>query len=444
MKTTEQYAKEVLDKHNVILTSAYSGAHNSVTFLCPNGHENKTTATNLLQRGYKCKSCIESRTIVSKIVWDVDKLLKLQDYFDQHKSTKEIAELFNTTVAAINNATAKYELTKPKIALHNIQEAISDQGRTIEGTPTALKASAYITCQNGHRVYQNLGNILYKGTNCPLCNKTTSNEEKGLVDYIKSIYQGWIIENDRSILEGQELDIVLPDLGIAIEYNGTYWHSELFVDKKYHLNKTIKASNLGFRVIHINSYDWVTKTNLVKAKIKHIIAPSKPELYARKTKITKISWQETKEFLTNHHIQGPGAPTNINLALKHNNTIVAVMTFAKPRFDTSADYELVRFAANSVHGAAGKLLKYFIKHYKPKDIISYALRDYSTGDLYQKLGFKLIRYTEPNYAYYNKLNKVTRYAAQNHDPKVSEVQAMHERGFYRVYDTGSLVFRLTT
>ena len=58
-------------------------------------------------------------------------------------------------------------------------------------------------------------------------------------------------------LEGQELDIVLPDLGLAFEYNGVYWHSEKFKDKNYHLNKTnTLKENIGYKLIHINSDEW--------------------------------------------------------------------------------------------------------------------------------------------------------------------------------------------
>jgi hypothetical protein len=60
--------------------------------------------------------------------------------------------------------------------------------------------------------------------------------EKELVDFIKSIYNGEIITNNRKILKGKELDIVLPELNLAIEFNGIYWHS--LKDKNYHLNKT--------------------------------------------------------------------------------------------------------------------------------------------------------------------------------------------------------------
>jgi hypothetical protein len=57
-----------------------------------------------------------------------------------------------------------------------------------------------------------------------------------VVDFIKSIYNGKIITNNRKILKGKELDIYLPDEKLAIEFDGIYWHS--LKDENYHLNKT--------------------------------------------------------------------------------------------------------------------------------------------------------------------------------------------------------------
>ena len=39
----------------------------------------------------------------------------------------------------------------------------------------------------------------------------------------------------------------------------------------------------------------------------------------------------------------------------------------------------------------------FIKNYKPKEIISYTDRRWNKGDLYNKLNFKFIEDTEPNW-----------------------------------------------
>ena len=43
-----------------------------------------------------------------------------------------------------------------------------------------------------------------------------------------------VIRNSRSILDKKELDIFIPKKGLAIEYNGLFWHSELYVDRLYH------------------------------------------------------------------------------------------------------------------------------------------------------------------------------------------------------------------
>ena len=67
-------------------------------------------------------------------------------------------------------------------------------------------------------------------------NTGTSNAEREMQDYVKSIHQN-VICNDRTIISPKELDIVLPDVKLAIEYDGSYWHSSAFVDQKYHLEK---------------------------------------------------------------------------------------------------------------------------------------------------------------------------------------------------------------
>ena len=62
---------------------------------------------------------------------------------------------------------------------------------------------------------------------CYLCNPFgyhISGQQKNIVDYIKSIYSGNIIENDKSILDGLENDIYLPELKIGFEFIGDYWH----------------------------------------------------------------------------------------------------------------------------------------------------------------------------------------------------------------------------
>ena len=94
--------------------------------------------------------------------------------------------------------------------------------------------------------------------------QTFSKGEKEVLEYVKSIYSGTIIENDRTQMEpnaengwksNHELDIWLPDIKVAIEYNSTYWHS--LEDRKIidHFKK-LQCESKGITLITIPEQDW--------------------------------------------------------------------------------------------------------------------------------------------------------------------------------------------
>lgn len=86
--------------------------------------------------------------------------------------------------------------------------------------------------------------------------KSYSKAEKEIVSFIQGFYSGIIIENTRKVITPQELDIYLPDLNLAIEYNGINWHSiTTGMSKDYHLNKSLRCRNLGIRLIHIYEFE---------------------------------------------------------------------------------------------------------------------------------------------------------------------------------------------
>ena len=83
-----------------------------------------------------------------------------------------------------------------------------------------------------------------------------SNCETDILQTVKSVYNKKIIENSRSIIKPLELDIYLPDLKLAIEFNGTFWHSqEANKPKDYHLTKSLLCREQGIRLIHIYEFE---------------------------------------------------------------------------------------------------------------------------------------------------------------------------------------------
>lgn len=90
--------------------------------------------------------------------------------------------------------------------------------------------------------------------------RTYSVAEKRIVNAIKQIYFGKIIENSRKIIHPKELDIYLPELNTAIEYNGIYFHSDLFENAQtYHLEKSLLCREKGIRLIHVYEFEDLDK-----------------------------------------------------------------------------------------------------------------------------------------------------------------------------------------
>lgn len=62
--------------------------------------------------------------------------------------------------------------------------------------------------------------------------------------------------NDRKNISPFELDWYVPQLKLAIEYNGNYWHSiEKGVPKDYHLKKSLLCRDNNIRLIHIYEFE---------------------------------------------------------------------------------------------------------------------------------------------------------------------------------------------
>lgn len=299
--------------------------------------------------------------------------------------------------------------------------------------------------------------------NCQKCNPPyyngISNEEKEIHEFLK-LYFNDLLFNQRNIIPNQELDIYIPSLKIAIEYNGLFWHSEAggkFQD--YHINKTRECEKQGIQLIHIFSDEWLNKKDIVKSRLLNIIGKTPNKIYARKCVVKIIDNKISQKFLNNNHIQGEDK-SKIKLGLFYNNELVSVMTFGRPRIaigknQNNLEYELVRFC-NKINtviiGGASKLFEYFKKHYNPQSIISFADKRWSKGNLYNNLKFIQTNISNPGYWYtkdftirlhrynFNKFNL----GKMGYDiTNKTEREIMEQAGYYKVWDCGTIRFEWT-
>ena len=166
--------------------------------------------------------------------------------------------------------------------------------------------------------------------------------EKEVIEFVKSIYNGVIINNNRKIIAPYELDIYLPEKKLAIEFDGLFWHNDKSgKDKNYHLDKTEKCEKQGIQLIHIFEDEWIEKQIIVKSIIKSKIGIYDKKIYARKCQIKEIAIKDKNDFLRMNHLQGEDH-SQIKLGLFYENELVSVMTFGKPRFNKKYDFEYMK------------------------------------------------------------------------------------------------------
>jgi len=132
----------------------------------------------------------------------------------------------------------------------------------------------------------------WQDTGCPRCCESsgTSQQEqevyKFILRYLESRYgleTIEILQNDRSTIINPhtgrflELDIYIPQLQVAFEYNGSYWHSDDNIQLRtngkfdsavdYHNFKSDLCFDLGIRLLHISEDNWVRDAEFEKSQI---------------------------------------------------------------------------------------------------------------------------------------------------------------------------------
>lgn len=302
---------------------------------------------------------------------------------------------------------------------------------------------------------------------CPVCvprHKHRSAAEVELHEFVVGALPTSVavISNDRTVLNGREIDCYIPELNVGIEYNGLYWHSERRSGHAPtdHNWKTKLAYTKGVRLITIFEDEWINKREIVESRIRHILKSSSQRvIYARKTTVEHISAQEKHEFLTSNHIQGTDN-SSIRYGARHNGELVAVMTITKTNMvkgGSGVEYEINRFAVKTnthAPGIASKLFQTFVKEHSPALVISYADRRWCTGQVYDQLGFVFSAVTPPSYWYLvnNYTKRLHRSNFMKHmlsnklsvfDPTKTEWENMCANGFDRIWDCGTTKFTYT-
>ncbi len=145
-------------------------------------------------------------------------------------------------ITGINDLTT----THPEIAKewHPTKNANLTPEKVTHGTSKKV----WWICPQGHEYQATISHRTQdNGTNCPICNsgKQTSFAEQAVYYYVKKLYPDAINRYMADFLGRMELDIYIPSINCAIEYDGEAWHTgEIKLKREEKKYKICKSKNI--------------------------------------------------------------------------------------------------------------------------------------------------------------------------------------------------------
>ena len=299
-----------------------------------------------------------------------------------------------------------------------------------------------------HGEFEQVADYHIGGAGCQSCGVKLSKPEleiQALLDSLGIQYSS----SDRSVIPPLELDIVIPEYKLAIEFNGLKWHSEEFgKDRHYHKDKSDKCAQAGYRLVHIWEDDWRDRNKIEIDFIKRLVGKSDARrVYARKCEVRFIDHKQAKPFLNDNHIQGDVA-FSIGIGLFNSGELVSASCFTR----RGTAYELTRHATScDVVGALGKAMSFFRKML-PFPVYTFCDLSRYSGCSYLKAGFIKSDEIDPDYKYIVNGKREHKFlwrraAIANKRPDIyseslTEKQMMELAGYPRIWDCGKVRYEL--
>lgn len=340
---------------------------------------------------------------------------------------------------------AKYEFAKiagkthKESALKTILNKIEKLGYNYISNKDTLFNIKCNKCGHINEITRSAINYNYRNNLHVYCNKCEykestfrSNFEKDVVNEIGKLIENtnYSILTNKHIYNGKEhyeVDILIPELNLAIDCNGLYWHSELQKDDNYyHYKKKEFIEKSGYSLIYIWEDDWndINKKEIILSRLSSKLKLNK-HIYARKCIIKELSFDEYKTFCEINHLHG-FISSSIKVGLFYNNELVGCIGIRK---HANNIYELLRLCTKkyiNVIGGFSRLMKYAIDKFNITNIYSYA--DLSWIDLngisYINSGFKIDKIIDNEYWYVV------------NEKRISYIQ--NKSKYYRIFGPGNL------
>ena len=245
-KFTIEYCRSIAaEKDGECLSIEYIGVRSKLQWRCENGHIWLTALDNVKNRNAWCPECHRIKLSLSKILKNGINIAKEiaknnngECLSTVYKSAKDklIWECHLGHIWKIGLTKIKDDKSWCPYCAGNVKFSIEDAKKVAEENNGKCLSEEYVNCDNpltwecrlGHTWESSLYLVKNRFQWCPLCSCTTSRNQRKLTKICKNIFNDFdILSNYRgfSWLKSdknyrQEIDIWVPDLKLAIEYDG--------------------------------------------------------------------------------------------------------------------------------------------------------------------------------------------------------------------------------
>jgi len=281
-KLTYEFIKGKIEKEGYkLLSKEYNNCKTKLEIQCPKGHIYKVIYSNF-QQGQRCPICIGNQKLTYEFVKGEIEKEGYKLLSKEYKNNKIKLKLQCPEGHEFEIKYGKFQqgrrcpecYDKQKLIYEFVKGVIEKEGyKLLSNKYVNNHTKLKLQCPEGHE-FEMGWNSFKQGQRCPKCSYSngSSKGEIEVLEYINSLTDTTIVPNDRSqILNPKtgwnlELDIFLPDIMKAIEYNGTYWHSGddvIYKDKQ----KVIQCRRKNIDLLVINDEYWHNNKDNIKQQL---------------------------------------------------------------------------------------------------------------------------------------------------------------------------------
>lgn len=276
---------------------------------------------------------------------------------------------------------------------------------------------------------------------CPICSKTReSREEFVLRELLNS--KGFNFQRDTKVISPLELDMYEAKYRLGVEFNGLYWHSELYKDPDYHLDKLLKCHENGIQLIQIFENEWINYPEKVKSTILKAVGCAN-KIDACERRLEPICDEMLKQFIKENSLETYEPNFTECCGLFFEDELVATCAFKK----VEDSLELVNVCEH-IKYKIDNYVNIFTNLHANTDLFVKCNRRFLTENNFIDAGFFVSQYLKPSFKYWKKnsmkilknpINEIKKAGTWNSSLSIDE--NMRNNDYFKIYDCGYTILR---